>query len=94
MIYSIFCKKYNPIIIVKEDFPMMHYRVVNDNGKTYVECRNDEKINWFKCAGFDEASSLIFYGDYSEKVCKEIENFLKSQCIHIDEKGRAYFLLN
>ena len=63
-------------------------------GKIYVECLKDEESNWYICAGFDENSRLIYYGDLPDEMCKKIEEFLESQCIYIDENGIAYCLIN
>ena len=72
----------------------MQYRINDENERMYVECRKDEESNWWICAGFDENSRLIFYGDLPDEMCKKIEEFLESQCIHIDENWIAYCLIN
>ena len=70
---------------------MRQYRINHKNDEPYVEFRNDDKGNWYSCARFDEESRIIFYGDLPD-MCEEIYAFLESQCIHIDENGRAWIL--
>ena len=72
----------------------MKYRLNNQKESICVECRKDEKSNWWTCAWFDEESRLIFEGDLSDEMCEEIYSFLESQCIHIDENARAWVLIN
>lgn len=33
---------------------MRQYRVNEENGKTYVQCRNLERGDWYFCSTFDE----------------------------------------
>ena len=73
---------------------MRQYRINEENGKTYVQCRNVERGDWYFCATFDEESRLIFLGDLPNLMCKEIYAFLESQCIHIDENAKAWILTN
>lgn len=73
---------------------MRQYRMSYRNDEPYVEYRNDEKDNWGLCAGFDKESRLIFYGDLPDEMCKEIYEFLESQCIHIDKNEQAWILTN
>jgi len=73
---------------------MRQYRKNHQNYELYVECRNDNKGNWYSCAGFDEESRIIFYGNLPDEMCEEVYAFLESQCIHIDENGRAWILKN
>ena len=73
---------------------MRQYRMNYRNDEPCVECRNNEKGTWYLCAGFDEESRLIFFGDLPDEMCEEIYSFLESQCIHIDENARAWILAN
>jgi hypothetical protein len=69
----------------------MQYRLVERDEQLIVEGRIDEKSCYIMYAWLNEYSRLIYNGEYSDDRRKEIKNFLKTQCIHIDEHGYAWF---
>lgn len=69
----------------------MQYRMNYETNKIQVEGRKDESSDYGAYAYFDEKSRLIFYGDLPDELCKEIYDFLASECI-ILENGVAYRL--
>lgn len=72
----------------------MQFRIKQSEKNLKVECKKEEGDQYYICAVIDEDSRLVFYGDFSNQMCNEIENFLENECIHIDENGIAYQLIN
>lgn len=73
---------------------MVQYRLKKTEEKIIVEVRKNEDCHYESFAGFDENSRIIFYGDFSNEICEEIIDFLHTQCIHVDENGIAYQLVD
>lgn len=69
----------------------MQYRMNYESDKIQVEGRKDEDSDYGAYAYFDEKSRLTFYGDLPDELCKEIYDFLASECI-ILENNVAYRL--
>ena len=71
----------------------MQYWMNYETDNIQVEGRKDESSDYGAYAYFDEKSRLIFYWDLPDEICKEIYDFLASECI-ILENGVAYQLVD
>lgn len=72
----------------------MQWRINKTGLGMRIEGRKDENSNYGEYAGIDKRSQLVFYGDLPAEMCDEIESFLETQGIYVDENAYAYGLTN